>query len=358
MVGAAVRGRRTLAARRRPVRSGSDDAPRAGARRRSAPRRWVARGRRRRRRAPGPRSHARRPPRRRPSDCAPASPNARRFSALASAGSPMASPNGPASGRATPALAPQTASFETLVKWPTNCAASGWSIASGVVASTSTSALHPPGVAAGEQPHMQPGHRVAADDERAGLAERRQQRFEIADDGLAVARLRAGLGETEAGAVVGQRAQPLGRQPRLHRRPVGREPERAGLQHDQRSGRCGGTLGDGAQPPAGPDLDHPPPQVELIHDRAHRLFRSHARPRSAGIRLNAGCMRRGRGGKRTRRVGGDTKSQAPGIAAPRATTATSGCPRPSSWRRRTASWCCRGRTARSRRRRSPSPCRA
>ena len=39
-------------------------------------------------------------------------------------------------------------------------------------------------------------------------------------------------------------------------------------------------------------------------------------------------------------------------------TAPSGCPRPSSWRRRTASWCCRGRRARSRRRRSPSPCRA
>ncbi|GEM_PF-3407146 len=38
--------------------------------------------------------------------------------------------------------------------------------------------------------------------------------------------------------------------------------------------------------------------------------------------------------------------------------APSRSPRPSSWRRRTASWCCRGRRARSRRRRSPPPCRA
>src|SRR3954467_7298344 len=39
-------------------------------------------------------------------------------------------------------------------------------------------------------------------------------------------------------------------------------------------------------------------------------------------------------------------------------TAPSGCRRRLSWRRRTASWCCRGRTIRSRRPRSPSPCRA
>ena len=140
-----------------------------------------------------------------------------------------------------PALAPQAASLERLANWPTNARRSGWSIASGVVASTSTSAGTRCGVAArrtgARAGRPSSGRRRCSG---PGSPMRRQQRLEVADDGVAVARHRAGIGDAEPGAVVGQRAQPLGRQPRLHRRPVGREAERAGLEHDQRARRGGG----------------------------------------------------------------------------------------------------------------------
>ena len=54
-------------------------------------------------------------------------------------------------------------------------------------------------------------------------------------------------------------------------------------------------------------------------------------------------------------TGQSARRRRPVRLTPRGARAPSRSPRPSSWRRRTASWCCRGRRARSRRRRSPTP---
>ena len=75
--------------------------------------------------------------------------------------------------------------------------------------------------------------------DRRGLAQGLQQRLEIVIDRPAIAGFGAGIGIAKTGAVIGQTAQPLGRQSGLHDRPVRRTAKGTMFTDDQQCAVCG-----------------------------------------------------------------------------------------------------------------------
>ena len=90
--------------------------------------------------------------------------------------------------------------------------------------------------------------------ERPALAGVGQQLLQVADDRGAVARLRSRIGEAQARAVVGARAEPLGGQLLLHRAPVGGKSERARFHQHGGSAIGRRALADHVQPQAAADV--------------------------------------------------------------------------------------------------------
>ena len=104
-------------------------------------------------------------------------------------------------------------------------------------------------------------------DEGARLPKRGQQLLQVGDDGQAVARGGAGIGQGHAGAVIGDRANRPGRQLLLHHRPVGGKAERARFQEDGQ-GRALRSQADHMQPSA-VDLDPLTARVRRAADGGH-----------------------------------------------------------------------------------------
>ncbi len=88
------------------------------------------------------------------------------------------------------------------------------------------------GIARGEQVDVQPRHRMAGDHEGPRLAKRGQQFLQVRDDGQPIARAGSGVRQRQAGAVIGDRGDPPGRQLVLDHRPVRRESERSSLEQN------------------------------------------------------------------------------------------------------------------------------